>query len=330
MFDLKSIDGTSWLIEPTQLRLLVLRVSAHQGCYTAREVAKERRKALEEARRAPELAIPSTGVSDPAELEMAAGPAVKAVKGKVGVINVRGPIQQKHSSELMKSGGTSTEAVGVALDAMLNDHAIDAIVLRVDSPGGGSYGVQELGDEIFNARKRKPIYAHADSMMASAAFWLGTSAGMVLATPGADLGSVGVYTIHVDESKKLESEGVTVSMIKAGKYKAELAPISPLTEESRAYLQESVNDTYAQFAGALKRNRGVSAKHVEDKFGQGRIVSAQQAVERGMADRVMTFKELMQKLTGTAGNSQSGQRASGVPSKALRMRQADRKDESVA
>jgi ClpP class serine protease len=100
-----------------------------------------------------------------------------------------------------------------------------------------------------------------------------------------------VFTVHEDISKALENEGVKVSMISAGKFKTEGNPYEPLSEEARAAIHESVNDGYEKFVNAIARNRNVKAADVRYGFGEGRVVSAEQAVSLGMADRVGTLDE---------------------------------------
>ena len=216
-----------WLCEPAQLELAIARVRA-RPCPTLRDVAEWKRFRMQEA-------------------QAAASTAIRAVKGKVGVIPIMGPIEQHWNAELMKAGGTSCEEIGIALDSMLADKTIDAIVFRVDSPGGSCYGVEELADKIYRAREQKKTYAIADSMSASAAFWIATAAEQMICTPGGVVGSVGVYCMHVDASKALDAEGVKVSFVHAAKYKVEGNPYEALSDEGRAAWQERVDEIYGKF-----------------------------------------------------------------------------------
>lgn len=300
MFDPKVLNGRYFLATPEAIREAVARLSVFPSCPSAREVVEERQRRCEEARQA-------------------ASKAIRATRGKIGVIGIYGVVEQRMSSALMKLGGTSTEEVGIALDAMLADSTVDAIVLDVDSPGGSVYGVEELSDKIYNARGKKKIYAIANSLAASAGYWLLSAAEVVAVTPGGDVGSVGVYAVHVDESKAIEAEGLSVSIVSAGKYKVEFANTGPLTPEAKAYLQDQVNDTYSKFLNALKRNRGVSLDTVRRDFGEGRVLGADKALAAKMVDKVMTFDELLGRLTGNAAD---GKRAS---VEVLRLRQARRK-----
>jgi signal peptide peptidase SppA len=247
---------------------------------------------------------------DPEERPLAQAPrAIRAVKGKVGVIPIYGPVDQRMTSELEKAGGTPLDFVSAALDSLLANTSVGAIVLRFDSPGGSVQGVQELGDRIYAARAEKPIFAIADSLAASAALWLASAASMFISTPGANsvtVGSHGVYTMHVDKSKALENEGVKITMVSAGKFKGEGAPHQPLSAETVAYLQERVDSIMAQFTASLAKFRDKAPGYVRDNFGQGRMLTAQQALDVGVIDRVLTFTELIAKLTGGATQATSG------------------------
>src|SRR6202043_3845971 len=120
------------------------------------------------------------------------------------------------------------------------DPSIAAIVLDVDSPGGQGYGIEELGNAIYEARAAKPIAAVANSLAASAAYWAASQATEFYAAPGAEVGSIGVYTMHVDYSEALKKEGISVSYISAGRYKVEGNPYAPLDDAARAAVQISV------------------------------------------------------------------------------------------
>lgn len=326
MPDLKTINSalanTSWLVEPAEFRRLVARIASIPTCPTSRELATCRADRLAAARRLPTLAITGQGIDAPEEAKLANG-GTKAVRGakKVGLIPIHGPIEQRMSAELEKLGGTSTEEVGVGLDALLADKTVDAIVLHIDSPGGSSYGTEELADKIFNARGTKKIYAIADAMAASAAYWIGSAADMLMVTPSGMVGSIGVYTWHVDESKALEAEGMNVTMVAAGKYKVELASVHPLTDTAKAHMQEIVDTIYTKFVKAVGRNRNTPIGKVRKDYGEGRVLMADDALEAGMVDRIIPFDELLRKLTGAA--SANGQTKASM--EILRLRQERRK-----
>jgi signal peptide peptidase SppA len=317
MFDIKTLDGRHWLCEPMALREILARLQSFDGCYSTRQVAKLRRQRLDRARDAAAEALASTGRTDP--LELNAGPrAVRAQSGRVGVVAVHGPMAQRMTSALEKAGGCSCEEIGVALDTLTADATVSAVVMHVDSPGGEVSGVEELSDKIYRARERKAVYASFDSMAASAAYWAGTAAETVTMTPGGYCGSVGVYSLHVNQAKALAAQGYEVSLVSAGRYKAEFLEVVSLTDEARAFLQSVVDDIYGKFVGAVARNRDKAKAAVLSDFGQGRVVGCDKALAAGMIDRCMTFEELMGKLTGTGGAAGNGQRGASV--EVLRLR----------
>ena len=176
------------------------------------------------------------------------------------------------SGALDKLGGTSYDEIGCAFDALMADATVGAIVLHVDSPGGCPYGLQELADKIYQARSSgKKVYAIADSLACSAAYWLASAAEQFVCTPGGDVGSIGVYAIHVDKSEQAQQEGLKVTIISAGKYKTEMLPFGPLADEAQAAAQARVDADYGVL-DALRLNRGTTLDDVRKNYGQGRMV----------------------------------------------------------
>lgn len=214
----------------------------------------------------------------------------------VAVIPLFGTIFPRANMMTDISGATSAETLGKTLDDLVADPSVGAIVLDVDSPGGQVNGIDELSKKIFDARSRKPIVAVANHVMASAAYWLGSSASEVIVSPSADIGSIGVFTAHRDMSAAMEKEGVKMTLISQGKYKVEGNPYQPLGEEAYTAIQERVNESYNAFVNAVARNRNVTADAVRNGFGEGRTVGARQALALGMADRIETLDETIARL----------------------------------
>ncbi len=229
------------------------------------------------------------------------------VVNTVAILPLFGTIFPRANMMTDMSGATSAERFGAQFDALLKDPAINAIVLDVNSPGGYAQGIQEVSDQIFAARGQKPIVAVANHDMASAAYWIGSAADAISVTPSGSVGSIGVWAAHQDISQALEKEGVKMTLISAGKFKTEGNPWQPLGEEALASIQSSVNQTYDAFVNAVARNRGVKPALVKSGFGEGRMVSAQQAVDLGMADRIETLQETIGRLLGNVSPSALGQ-----------------------
>lgn len=216
---------------------------------------------------------------------------------KVAVLQMYGVVAQRMDMFLQISGGTSTDTFGKLFDMAVKEPNIGAIVLDIDSPGGSVYGVQELSDRIFRARADDTkVIAVANSMVASAAYWIGSAADELVVTTGGEVGSIGVVAVHTEYSELEKKEGVKSTIIKAGKYKYEGNDIEPLSKEAREGIQKRVDGRYEQFLDAVARNRGTTAEKVKRDYGEGRMVFARDAVSRGMADRVATLDEVLEGL----------------------------------
>ena len=224
--------------------------------------------------------------------------------GKVAIIPVTGVIAQhaRMVNQVSTSSGSSCEAIGNMLDAAMADPDCSAIVFDVDSPGGSVFGIQELAGKIMSARGKKPMIAVANSQMASAAYWIGCAADELWVTPSGEVGSIGVFCVHMDASEAYAKEGLKPTIIKAGDHKAEGNPYEPLSKEALAYAQSQIDDYYAAFVKGAAQGRGVSVATVESDFGQGRTVTAQAAVRRGMADKVGTLDQALAKFGVSASS----------------------------
>lgn len=224
--------------------------------------------------------------------------------GMTAVIPIFGVIQQRMDSMSRMSGGTSCQAISQAFRAAMQDDRIKSVILEVDSPGGGVYGIAELAQEIFDARGTKPVTAIANSLAASAAYWIASQADELVVTPSGQVGSIGVYGVHEDISGQLEQAGVKPTLVSAGKFKVEANPYEPLSAEARDHMQAQVDEYYGMFVDAVARGRETNAGAVRSGFGEGRVVNAKEAVRMGMADRVATMDQVIQRHGGMQGAMQ--------------------------
>jgi len=230
--------------------------------------------------------------------------------GVIAVIPIHGMITQRGGGIFeMLFGGTSAEAIGANLALAVGSKDVRGIILDIDSPGGTVGGVAELADQVHAARQQKPIVAISNTLMASAAYWIGSQADRIIATPSSQTGSIGVYAVHLDYSKALEADGITPTIISAGKYKTEANEYSPLTEEAKAAWQGQIDAYYDLFVGAVARGRGRSAKTVRDGFGEGRVLTAEAAVAEHLADEVGTMDRAVAMVTGMASRRASAMAA---------------------
>jgi len=228
--------------------------------------------------------------------------------GAVVVIPVLGAIMQRANvMREMCDGGTSTQAITKALRDALADETVGSIVLDIDSPGGSVYGIAELAAEIRAATK--PVLACANSLAASAAYWVGSQCKEFYCAPGGEVGSIGVWMAHEDWSAALDAAGVKTTLISAGKYKVEGHPYGPLDAEARDFLQSRTDDYYTAFTRDVAKGRGVPVERVRAGMGQGRALGAEQAKAEQMIDGVMTLDQVIRQAQraaqqpGAAGRS---------------------------
>lgn len=214
--------------------------------------------------------------------------------GSIAVVPVYGTIMQRSSQISICDGGTSTEAVSRALSEANADESISSILLDVDSPGGSVYGVAELAAQI--RASAKPVYGIANSLAASAGYWLLSQCAEVYVTPGGEVGSIGVWQAHEDWSKAIAEAGVDITLIRAGKYKVEGNPYEPLSDDAKAFMQSRVDDYYGAFTRDVAKGRKVAVEQVRSGMGEGRVLGADAAKAAGMVDGVMTMDQLVRHI----------------------------------
>lgn len=222
-------------------------------------------------------------------------------RGTTAVIPIQGVLVHRGNSLQASSGATSSEVIGRMVDEVAAAEDVGHVVFDVDSPGGHVSGIVELAAKIRRLSARKPTTAVANSLAASAAYWLACACNEIFITPSGEVGSIGVYQVVVDESARLERRGIKVHPIVAGDHKLERAPFLELSSDARAHLQAQVDRIYRHFVGAVATGRHVTEAQVLKRFGQGRLYLAEEAVARGMADGVADMDSVLARVTGAPG-----------------------------
>lgn len=235
----------------------------------------------------------------------------RAQGGTVAVVPVRGTIAHRMGGMMESSGGASTEAIAGMFRQAMADTSVGAVILDIDSPGGTVTGVSELAAEVFAARGQgKRIVAMVNGLAASAAYWIAAQADEIVSIPSGSAGSIGVFSSHQDLSAALEKEGVTMTLISAGKFKVEGNPFQPLSDEAKAFMQSRVDAAYGQFVKDVAAGRGVTPAAVRDGYGEGRVLDAKAAKAAGLIDRIATMDETIARLMGRK-SAAAGMRAEG-------------------
>ena len=239
--------------------------------------------------------FPGQGVAgSDAKVSPAAQRAVASRAGAVTVIPVSGVITGKPTMWEPYGLTTSVQTVVTQTREAVNNPDVKAVVWDMDTPGGSTSGLAEGHAELMALRGKTPIIAQVNHLSASAGYWIASAADEIVAAPSALTGSVGVYMMHADISKMLEAEGVDVQFIQAGKDKVLGNQFGPLGDAGREYFQGLVDHAYQQFTDAVATGRGVSAAEVRsERFGEGRVLTADAAKKAGMVDAIRTMDQTL-------------------------------------
>ncbi len=206
---------------------------------------------------------------------------------KVGIIEINGVI------------ASSRKPIEQLLE-FREDSTIKAIVLRVDSPGGGVGPSQEIHREVIKTAEVKPVVASMGAVAASGGYYVIAPAQRILANPGTITGSIGVIMEFANVRELLQKIGVESEVIKSGKHKDIGSPIRALTKEDRKILQDLIEDVHLQFVTAVSEGRGMKVEEVKT-FADGRIFTGRQALELGLVDELGNLQDAVKVGADLAG-----------------------------
>ncbi len=192
----------------------------------------------------------------------------------------------------------SSDNIVEELHDYTEDGSIKAIVLRIDSPGGGVVAAQEIYNAVKNARKEgKKVVVSMGSVAASGGYYIAAGADKIVANPGTLTGSIGVIMEFANVEKLLEKIGVKGMVIKAGQFKDVGSPFREMTDQEKKLLQGVIDDVHAQFIDAVAKGRSIPLDDVK-AIADGRIFTGRQALKLKLVDKMGDLTESIQ-LAGT-------------------------------
>ncbi|GAB4368080.1 MAG: hypothetical protein Kow00114_27090 [Kiloniellaceae bacterium] len=204
-------------------------------------------------------------------------------------IEAMGTLVHKLGSLHMYSGNTGYDGLGAQLRAAAADPMVRGILWDSHTPGGEVSGCFELGAEMLRIREVKPIWSIAYDDALSAGYALAAAANVVVATRTAEVGSIGVWTMHIDWSGYLEQEGIVVTPIFAGDRKIDGWPYKPLPDDVRRRIQGRIDDYHSVFVEHVAAARGLTPKAVRDT--EAECLGAPAGKELGLVDEVASFED---------------------------------------
>ena len=171
-----------------------------------------------------------------------------------------------------------------------DDDDVKAILLRIDSPGGGVVPSQEIYDEVRALKKVKKVVASMGTVAASGGYYIASASDKIIANPGTLTGSIGVIMEMPNVAALLQKVGVEGVVIKSGKNKDVGSPFRKMEPEERALLQEVLDDVHAQFIDAVAEGRALDPAAVR-LLADGRIFTGRQAKALGLVDELGSFQD---------------------------------------
>jgi len=217
-------------------------------------------------------------------------PTAFPVGEKVAVIEVEGVI-------------ASARDLNERLIAFRDDPSVKAIVLRINSPGGGVGPSQEIHEEVGKTVRIKPVVVSMGSVAASGGYYIAAPAQRILANPGTITGSIGVIMEFTNIQELLGKIGLQNAVVKSGEHKDIGSPTRPMSERDRQILQELIDDVHQQFMTAIAEGRKMDMNKVR-ALADGRIFSGNQALKLGLVDELGNLQDAIRvagKLGGIEG-----------------------------
>ncbi len=212
---------------------------------------------------------------------------IETGKDKVALIELKGVI-------------ISSEDIVRQVKKYAKSSAVKAIVLYVDSPGGGVSASEEIFQELKKARYKKPVVISMGSVAASGGYYVSLGGSKIVANPGTITGSIGVIAQFPNFKKLLDKIGIDFEIIKTGKFKDSGNPYRGLTDEERRYFQSVINDAYEQFVNHVVEERKLNREKVL-KIADGRIFTGRQAFAMGLVDTLGTLEDAIKIAGNMAG-----------------------------
>ncbi len=221
-------------------------------------------------------------------LASVSGGGIQLAEESVAVIEVNGAI-------------ISPDFVVEKLEKYIKNDNIPAIVIRLNTPGGGVSATQEIYETVIKARDAgKIVIASMGSVSASGGYYIAAACDSIMATPGTITGSIGVIATFPDLSGLYDLIGVSFNVRKSGKFKDTGSTMREMSEEEKKVIDAVVMDTYDQFVAAVAEGRGMDKDTVRT-LADGRVYTGRQAVENGLVDLLGTYQSAIDMAGVMAG-----------------------------
>ena len=209
---------------------------------------------------------------------------------KIAIVEIRGVIAQ--------SSGIIDE-----IHQYLEDDGVKAIILRIDSPGGGVGPSQEIHREVLKGKEKKRIVTSMGSVAASGGYYIACASDLIVANPGTITGSIGVIMEFTNIEELFKKIGIKGVVLKSGEHKDIGSPFREMTPEEKRIIQEVIDSVHQQFIKAVAEGRKLDRSKVT-QIADGRILTGEQAKQLGLVDQIGNLDDAIDataKLVGIEG-----------------------------
>jgi len=201
-------------------------------------------------------------------------------KGNIGIVEVIGPIM-------------SSKKIIEDIKNFRDDDDIKAIIVRIDSPGGGIGPSQEIYRELIKTRSQKKVIASMGSVAASGGYYIAVATQGIVANPGTITGSIGVIMEYANLMEIAKKIGISPVVIKSGEFKDMGSPLRELKENEKKIFQDLVDELHLQFVNDAAKARGMVFDNMA-KLADGRVYTGQKALKLKLIDRLGNLDDAVQ------------------------------------
>ena len=209
---------------------------------------------------------------------------------KIGIVEIKGVITQ--SAEVIEE-----------IHQYQEDEGVKAIILRIDSPGGGVGPAQEIHREILKVKSKKKVVTSMGSVAASGGYYIACASDLIIANPGTITGSIGVLMQFSNFEELLKKIGIRGVVLKSGEHKDIGSPFREMTPEEKKIMQEVIDNVHQQFIQAVAEGRKLDRAKVV-QIADGRIITGEQAKKLGLVDQMGNLQDAIDttaKMVGIEG-----------------------------
>jgi protease-4 len=222
-----------------------------------------------------------------------------AGSGTVGVIELDGVIAADGGGSLFSAAGIDPITTVELLRDVDADSSIDAVVLRVNSPGGSPAASWEIYQAV--SEMGKPVVVSVADVAASGAYYLASAADLIVAAPGSQVGSIGVILMAQDLEQLYEKLGIRYTVITKGKYKDIGSSARPLTGEEKRILDGQMQQIYDRFIADVATGRENLDEEQVRELATGLTYPGEEAQRLGLVDEVGSFSDALDAAAREAG-----------------------------